>query len=86
MEHFDHELVRYLVLEIGLVARRRGRSCTQQAVRCLGVKVQQRDHHVQDEVLLELLVDLQLLFVELFLRQECALVLRYLVDEFLFNF
>lgn len=27
-----------------------------------------------------------MLFVELFLRQQCALVLRDLVDEFLFNF
>ena len=76
----------YLGLEVSLLAHHRCRGLTQLAVSSLGVIVQQRYHHIQNEVLLELLVDLQLLFVELFLRQQRALVLRYLVDELLFDF
>ena len=76
----------YLVLEVSFVAQHRCRGLTHLPDGRLGVIVQQRYHHIQNEVLLELLVDLQLLFVELFLRQQRALVLRYLVDELLFNF
>lgn len=79
--------MRYLVLEVrGSVAEDRRGHLTHLPVGSLGIEVQQRYHHIQNEVFLELLVNLQLLFVELFLRQECALVLGDLLDELLLNF
>jgi len=54
--------------------------------RRLREEIKKRNHDVEDEVLLELLMRLQLLLVQLLLRGQSALVFAYLLNELLFDF